>query len=103
MHRFRGAMTIRKKWAVLPGFAALAAIAAIASAYTGALQQQQPTIAPAAAPNARPSARATNKAPDTVIVNRGEWGYWGGSTPQGRSPEQPIGFPHPRHVQTLGM
>lgn len=101
MHRFRGVMTIRKKWAVLPGFVALTVIAVIASAYRQ--QQQQPATAAASAPAIHPSARATNKAPDTLIVNRGEWGYWGGSTPQGRAPEQPIAFPHPRHVQTLGM
>jgi len=101
-------MTIRSKWAVVPGFVVLASIVAIASAYTGAQQQQQPSSStPKSTPDtggaALPSARATNKAPDTVIVNRGEWGYWGGSTPQGRAPVQPIAFPHPRHVQTLGM
>jgi hypothetical protein len=99
-------MTIRSKWAVVPGFVVLTSIAAIASAYTGARQQQPSAPTPdtsAKGRDERPSARATNKAPDTVIVNRGEWGYWGGSTPQGRSPTQPIAFPHPRHVQTLGM
>jgi c(7)-type cytochrome triheme protein len=29
--------------------------------------------------------------------------YSGASSPQGREPVQPINFPHPRHVQTLGM
>ena len=29
--------------------------------------------------------------------------YSGGSSPEGRSPEQPIAFPHPVHVKTLGM
>jgi hypothetical protein len=29
--------------------------------------------------------------------------YSGASTPQGRAPEQPIAFPHPLHVKTLGM
>ena len=29
--------------------------------------------------------------------------YSGGSTPEGRAPEQPIAFPHPIHVDTLGM
>ena len=29
--------------------------------------------------------------------------YSGASTPQGRAPEQPIPFPHPTHVKTLGM
>jgi hypothetical protein len=99
MDRFHGAMTNRRKWAVVPGFVILTAIAAIASAYTGAQQQATTPEGPAV----RPSAHATNKAPDTVITNRGEWGYWGGSTPQGRAPDQPIAFPHPRHVQTLGM
>ncbi|MDB4910193.1 MAG: cytochrome c3 [Gemmatimonadetes bacterium] len=88
---------------MVPGFVVLTSIAAIVSAYTGARQQQATTPDTAAGSAVRPSARATNKAPDTVIVNRGEWGYWGGSTPQGRSPTQPIAFPHPRHVQTLGM
>jgi hypothetical protein len=99
-------MTIRSKWALVPGFVVLTSLAAIVSAYTGARQQQPTTPAQAStaeAQAARPSAYATNKAPDTVIVNRGEWGYWGGSTPQGRAPIQPIAFPHPRHVQTLGM
>jgi Cytochrome c7 and related cytochrome c len=29
--------------------------------------------------------------------------YSGASSPEGRSPEQPIAFPHPAHVQKLGM
>ena len=29
--------------------------------------------------------------------------YSGASSPEGRSPKQPIAFPHPRHVKTLGM
>jgi hypothetical protein len=29
--------------------------------------------------------------------------YQGASSPQGRSPEQPIAFPHPQHVKSLGM
>ena len=29
--------------------------------------------------------------------------YSGASSPEGRSPEQPIAFPHPSHVQKLGM
>ncbi len=74
-------MTKRRKWAIIPGLLAVATIAVLLSAYTGAATQQ----------------------PDTVITNRGEWGYWGGSSRQGRSPVQPIAFPHPVHVQTLGM
>ena len=83
-------MTIRSKWALVPGFVVLTSLAAIVSAYTGARQQQPTTPTPAKSAEGaatRPSARATNKAPDTVIVDRGEWGYWGGSSPQGRSPD----------------
>jgi hypothetical protein len=54
-------MTKRRKWAALPGLLALAALAAVLSAYSGA------------------------------------------STSQGRAPAQPIAFPHPTHVKTLGM
>ena len=74
-------MTTRRKWAVIPGIVALGAIAVLLSAYTGATTQQ----------------------PDTVITDRGAWGYSAGSSPQGRAPVQPIAFPHPTHVQTLGM
>src|SRR5919199_3866709 len=74
-------MTMRRRWAIMPGLGALAAIAVLLSAYQG----------------------AALKAPDTTITDRGQWGYSAGSTPQGRAPEQPIAFPHPVHVQTLGM
>lgn len=40
--------------------------------------------------------------PDTVVTTA-PWGFSGASTPQGRAPVQPIAFPHPTHVQTLGM
>ena len=73
-------MTSRRKWAVIPGLVALGTIAVLLSAYTGA-----------------------TSVPDTVITDRGSWGYSAGSSPQGRSPIQPIAFPHPTHVQTLGM
>ena len=54
-------MTSRRKWALVPGFAALAAAVTVLSAYSGA------------------------------------------SSSEGFAPEQPIAFPHPVHVQTLGM
>jgi len=73
-------MTVRRKWAVIPGLFALAAVAVLLSAYQGAATR-----------------------PDTIITDRGAWGYSAASSPQGRSPEQPIHFPHPTHVQTLGM
>jgi hypothetical protein len=54
-------MTMRTKWAAVPGLLVLAALAVVLSAYSGA------------------------------------------SSPQGRSPQQPLNFPHPVHVKTLGM
>jgi len=54
-------MTSRRKWALVPGFAALAAVVTVLSAYSGA------------------------------------------SSSEGIGHEQPIAFPHPVHVQTLGM
>jgi len=54
-------MTMRRKWAALPGVLTIAATAALLSAYSGA------------------------------------------SSSQGRAPVQPVAFPHPVHVQTLGM
>jgi hypothetical protein len=54
-------MALRSKWLAVPGFLAIAAAAAMLSAYSGA------------------------------------------SSSQGASPEQPVRFPHPQHVQTLGM
>ena len=54
-------MPNRRKWAMIPGFVAIAAAAAVLSAYSGA------------------------------------------SSSQGFAPEQPIAFPHPVHVKTLGM
>lgn len=73
-------MTSRRNWAVIPGLVALGAIAVLLSAYTGA-----------------------TTVPDTVITDHGTWGYSAASSPQGRSPVQPIAFPHPTHVQVLGM
>jgi cytochrome c3-like protein len=54
-------MTSRRKWALVPGFVALAGAIALLSAYSGA------------------------------------------SSSQNFGPDQPIAFPHPVHVQTLGL
>jgi len=54
-------MAFRRKWLAVPGFFAIAALATMLSAYSGA------------------------------------------SSSQGASPEQPVHFPHPTHVQKLGM
>ena len=75
---------------MLPGLVALAVAATAISPWKGLAQQGA-----AAAP-----------APDTATklnAPRGPWGYSGGSSVQGYSPEQPIKFPHPVHVQKAGM
>ena len=75
---------------MLPGLVALAVAATAISPCKGLAQQGA-----AAAP-----------APDTatkLTAPRGPWGYSGGSSVQGYSPEQPIKFPHPVHVQKAGM
>jgi hypothetical protein len=50
-------------------------------------------------------AQAPAAADTTTQVNapKGPWGYHGASSIQGYQPEQPIKFPHPVHVQKVGM
>lgn len=83
-------MTRRRQWATIPAFVAIASAVAGLAAYRGAVSLQAPAQA----------------ATDTVITHDpgpGPWGYHGGSSAQGYSPEQPIKFPHPKHVKGLGM
>jgi len=128
-------MTRRRKWAVVPGFFAIGALAAALSAYSGAAQNDQgATTGTAASPTAAPSGEAlggrgagvgnwgtigldgaiNNTQAEARGVTRGDtglrldpkrgpWGYSGASSEQGYSPEQPVYFPHPQHVQKLGM
>jgi Cytochrome c7 and related cytochrome c len=84
-------MTMRSMWAITATVVALTALAALRSAFA-----PQASAAPQAAAPA-------SGLPDTTIADRAPWGYSGASTPQGRAPVQPIPFPHPTHVQTLGM
>ena len=101
---------------MLPGLGLIAAAATVLSAYGGAqagaaAQPATPpaTAAPAAAPAAQPAAPAAPA--DTAALRRqldtepseGPWAYSGASSDQGYAPEQPIDFPHPQHVQSLGM
>lgn len=74
-----------RKWAVAPGLAALAVATALLS---------RPVYAQAGA-----AADTTTK----LNAPRGPWGYSGASSVQGYSPEQPIKFPHPVHVQQAKM
>jgi hypothetical protein len=128
-------MTRRRKWAAVPGFFAIGALAAALSAYGGASVAQSGR----SGGNSNPNAQAPNgeqlggRAADDQSfgsiglegatnnteaqarpVTRGDsglrldaktgpWGYSGASSDQGYSPEQPVAFPHPQHVQKLGM
>jgi hypothetical protein len=103
-------MTKRRKWAAVPGLALIAVTATVLSAYSGAQQGAAGAAGPAApaATAAQPVAAASR---DTAALRAqrdtqpegAPWGYSGASTDQGRAPEQPIAFPHPQHVQSLGM
>lgn len=105
-------MTLRRKWAAVPGVIAIAALATALSAYRGvsflrAAPQQSPQQQSPQAPSGSGAAGstttpATGDAIDTLAPT-GPWGYSAASSDQGHQPEQPINFPHPRHVQTLGM
>ncbi len=119
-------MTQRKKWAVIPGFLVVGAIAAGLSAWSGATARQADAAqAPAAANklaypkfsglsgtnldgvrnNTEAEALPRIKGTEGLLLNaaQGPWAYSGASSPQNYSPEQPVKFPHPQHVQKLGM
>ena len=110
-------MTRRRKWAAIPGLALIAVTATVLSAYSGA-QAGAPTQAapaapagaqqpgapqPGAAPVAAPTDTAALRAQRDTSRAEGPWGYSAASSSQGNSPEQPIRFPHPQHVQSLQM
>ena len=98
-------MTGPRKLVVVSGLAALTLAATIVSAWAG--YQGGAGTAPAAAPETatqKANREAAGKAPC------GPWSYSGGSGYTnylgggvGRSPAQPIAFPHPVHVNTLQM
>ena len=110
-------MTSRRKWAgAVPGFVAIAALAAALSAFRGAsflraapaqATPQQPAQTPTtpATPGGAPGSTATPATGDALdtLAPTGPWGYSAASSDQGYQPQQPIEFSHPRHVQTLGM
>ncbi|MCX5760704.1 MAG: cytochrome c3 family protein, partial [Gemmatimonadetes bacterium] len=97
-------MTGRRKWLVIPGMVAIAVASTLMSAYAGNNQS--------GAPPAGAKENATQKANREAIgkAKPGPWGYSGASgytnylgQGTGRSPVQPIAFPHPVHVNTLQM
>ncbi|HEX5436422.1 MAG TPA: cytochrome c3 family protein [Gemmatimonadaceae bacterium] len=77
---------------MIPGLVALAAAAVLMSAYQGASTsaKQTPAVPPGHPQFPQQPAHQ-------------HWAYWGGSTEINRAPVQPINFPHPLHVKTLGM
>jgi hypothetical protein len=95
-----------RKWAAIAGVAAVAVTATMMSAYAGA---QQGAAAPAPANQAKketPTEAANREAAGKAVP--GPWAYSGASgythyigQGTGRSPVQPIKFPHPVHVNTL--
>ncbi len=99
-------MTRRRKWAAIPGLALIAVTATVLSAYSGAQAGAASQAAPAAQPAAQPAAptdTAALRAQRDTQPAAGPWAYSGASSDQGNSPEQPIRFPHPQHVQSLQM
>jgi len=93
-------MTRRREWAAVPSLLAIGALVAGLAAYSGAQSS-------GAGPD-RPHSERLNTS-DTVFrgvdleAPRGPWGYSAASSDQGEAPAQPIAFPHPLHVQKLGM
>lgn len=94
-----------RKWAAIAGIGAIAVVATMMSAYAGA-RQGPGTPAPQAAQKETATQAANREAAGKAVP--GPWAYSGASGYTnylgggvGRSPVQPIKFPHPVHVNTL--
>ena len=101
-------MTGRSRWVFIPGVVALALAATMMSAYAGSQQGAGTPAAPAAGTKETATQIANREAAGKATL--GPWGYGGGSGYTnylgggiGRSPVQPVAFPHPVHVNTLKM
>jgi hypothetical protein len=99
-------MTGRSKWVVIPGVAAIAIAATMMSAYAG---QQSTAPGPAPAGKAQTATEKANAEAAGKAVP-GPWAYSGASGYTnylgggvGRSPVQPVKFPHPVHVNALKL
>ena len=97
-------MTGRRKWLVIPGVVAVAVASTLMSAYAGNDQSGATTAGAAETATQKANREALGKA------KPGPWGYSGASgythylgEGAGRSPVQPVVFPHPVHVNTLQM
>ncbi|HVZ48138.1 MAG TPA: cytochrome c3 family protein [Gemmatimonadaceae bacterium] len=91
------------RWVVVPAAAALTLAASIITASARAPQGAAPAPAQETATQ-KANREATGKAPRGPFAYSGASGYTnylGGGV--GRSPEQPIKFPHPVHVNTLKL
>jgi hypothetical protein len=98
-------MTGLRKWAATAGVVVIAATATMMSAYAGSQQGG----APAPAGKKETATEAANREATGKAVP-GPWAYSGASGYTnyigggvGRSPVQPVKFPHPVHVNTLKM
>lgn len=97
-------MTGRRKWLVITGVVAIGSASTLLSAYAGSFQ----TAVVAAGTTETATQKANREA--TGKAKPGPWGYSGASgytnylgQGTGRSPAQPVKFPHPVHVNTLQM
>jgi len=102
-------MTGRRSWLATGGIAAIAVVATLMSAFAG---PPQGAVAPAAATKPAEKETATQAANREAAGKAvaGPWAYSGASGYTnylgggvGRSPVQPIKFPHPVHVNGLKM
>ena len=99
-------MTGLRKWAATAGVVVIAATATMMSAYAGSQQGSAPQAPAGKKETATEAANreATGKAVPGPWAYSGASGYTnyiGGGV--GRSPVQPVKFPHPVHVNTLKM
>jgi hypothetical protein len=99
-------MTGLRKWAAIAGVAAIAVTATMMSAYAGA---QQGAATPAPTGKKETATETANREASGKAVP-GPWAYSGASgythyigQGTGRSPVQPIKFPHPVHVNGLKL
>ncbi len=99
-------MTGRRTWVAIPGLVAIALIATMMSAYAGS--RSLDPQAPAAGTPENATQVANREAFGKAVP--GPWSYSGASGYTnylgggiGRSPEQPVKFPHPVHVNALKM
>ncbi len=102
-------MSGRRKWLVIPGLVAIAVAATLMSAYAGSLSAADEAMQQPAAGTTETATEAANREAFGK-AQPGPWSYSGASGytfylggGMGRSPEQPVRFPHPVHVNTLKM